>query len=414
MVIKGANPHAGVNEPAYVEKYEAQHGINVLGGERIEIRNVTISDVYGDFVYVGGSPFRVFGVPTNVWIHDNTLRRNGRQGISVTVGFNVVIEHNDISDTRRATIDFEPGTPTGTVRNVWVRDNNIGAGRLLFVAGHGEGNVSDIYVQNNRLFGHDLGIDMAAPDYRRRQNIVVTGNVSNEAVGNGRGSIIRVAGYDYVDVRNNVNPSQKARNMYMLGTIGACKVTAAGNNLGPHGAGQQKLLAAPADCSKVGPLVLPVAPAVWSGDSMTIDVGGSAPGMVPCATANNCNGWYTGGPVVAVVAGPVTGAPGSDQPYRTMLQGDLHFAIPIRGGTYTVTLSYVETQEQNLRSFQLDLERERRESGFEIKRRAHGINRVYTESYTVTTGDGALNIDTKSGGTAPFDPVVSLIRIDRQ
>jgi hypothetical protein len=414
MVIKGANPRAGIDEPAYVEAYEAQHGINVLGGERIDIHDVTISDVYGDFIYVGGSPFRVFGIPTNVWIHDNTLRRNGRQGISVTTGFNVVIEHNDISDTRRSTIDFEPGTPSGSVRNVWVRDNQVGPGRLLFVAGHGEGNVSDIYIQNNRLSGHNLGIDMASPDYLRRQNVVITGNVSNEGVGNGRGAIIRTVGYDYVDVRNNVNPAQKARNMFMLGTMSSCKVTAAGNDLGRYGAGQQKVLAADYDCSKVGPLVLPVAPAVWSGDSMTIDVGGSAPGTVPCPTTSTCNGWYAGGPAVPLVAEAATGARGPDQPYRTMLEGDLHFSIPIRAGTYTVTLSFVETQEANLRSFQLDLERERVESGFEVKRRAHGINRVYTKSYTVTTGDGALSIDTKSGGTEPFDPIMGLIRIDRQ
>jgi len=35
------------------------------------------------------------------------MRRNGRQGITVTDGTNVVIERNDIRDTRRATIVVE-------------------------------------------------------------------------------------------------------------------------------------------------------------------------------------------------------------------------------------------------------------------------------------------------------------------
>ena len=406
MVIRGAHPNGGNVPEAYVEQYEAQHGINILGGERIEIRNVSISDVYGDFVYVGGSPFKVLGFPRNVWIHDNFFRRNGRQGVAVTAASDVVIERNDIADTRRATFDLEPGTESGSVRNIWIRENKVGPGRLLFVAGHGYGQVSDIYIQNNVLTGHPLSIDMAAPGGVRRQNVVVTGNTSDSAIGNGQGVMLRFVGYDYITVRNNQQRGQIGRDMYMVGTMRSCKVDVADNDIGKYGAGQLKLLSAPSDCTLVPPLVLPTAPTVWSGEAMTIDVGGpGGNGMVPCPTTDNCSGYYVGGPAVPVVAGPVSGVTGSTIEYQTMLHGDLHFAIPIRGGTYSVTLWFVEpTDGKELRLFHLDMERVRLESGYEVKKKAGGVGIVLRRRYDVTTGDGVLNIDTWPGERASTRP----------
>jgi hypothetical protein len=416
MTIRGAHPNGGQDGDAYVEQYEAQHGINILGGERIEVRNVSISDVYGDFIYVGGSPFKVLGLPTNVWIHDNVMRRNGRQGVAVTAAFNVVIENNDIADTRRATFDLEPGTPSGSVRNVWIRGNKVGPGRLLFVAGHGYGQVSDIYIQNNRLVGHPLSIDMAAPENVRRQNIVVTGNVSDSAIGNGRGAMLRFVGYDYLTVRNNRQPAQKGRGMYMVGTQRSCKADVADNDVGAYGVGQLKVLSASYDCNRVGPLVLPVEPIVWTGQKLSIDVGGNGGnGMIACPTTDNCNGYYAGGPATPITAASAKGIIGPTFPYRTMLHGDLHFAIPIRGGTYSVTLWFVEpTDGSQLRLFHLDLERVRRESGYEVKKKAGGVGIALSRRYDVTTGDGVLNIDTWPGGTGDMKAVLSVIEIERE
>ena len=62
----------------------------------------------------------------------------------------VLPEHNDLADMRRATIDLEPWSKSGHVRDVHIRNNKIGPGRLLFVAGHGVGDISDVFVTNNR------------------------------------------------------------------------------------------------------------------------------------------------------------------------------------------------------------------------------------------------------------------------
>ena len=75
----------------------------------------------------------------NVWIHDSTFLRNGRQGIAVTAATNVIIEHNHFDDTRRSTIDLEPNAHSWHVSNVFVLNNTVGKGRLLFVASHGQG-----------------------------------------------------------------------------------------------------------------------------------------------------------------------------------------------------------------------------------------------------------------------------------
>ena len=48
-----------------------------------------------------------------------------------------MIEHNQITDTRRATIDLEPNGPEWGAENVHILDNRIGPGRLLFLAAAG-------------------------------------------------------------------------------------------------------------------------------------------------------------------------------------------------------------------------------------------------------------------------------------
>ena len=53
MNIWGANADAGTGDDAYVADLEAQHGIDIEGTENVEIYDVGIQHVYGDFVYFG-------------------------------------------------------------------------------------------------------------------------------------------------------------------------------------------------------------------------------------------------------------------------------------------------------------------------------------------------------------------------
>ena len=180
--VRGANPKGGTSEGAYNVEQETQHGFRMEGVDGVEIDNVHVSDVYGDFVYIGRDKDRV--ASQNVWIHDSDFRRNGRQGIAITAATNVIIERNTIDQTRRSTIDLEPNARSWHVSHVFVLDNTVGKGRLLFVASHGQGPVDNVVISGNRLRGHALTIDAIPPEGKRRSNWIITDNVSDTTVHN--------------------------------------------------------------------------------------------------------------------------------------------------------------------------------------------------------------------------------------
>jgi hypothetical protein len=196
--VRGANPKGGTAEGAYNVEQETQHGFRLEGVDGVEIANVHVSDVYGDFVYIGRDNDRV--PSQNVWIHDSDFRRNGRQGIAVTAATNVIIERNTFFKTRRSTIDLEPNSRSWHVSNVFILNNNVGKGRLLFVASHGQGPVDNIVISGNQLHGHALTIDAVPPGGKRRSNWVVTDNVSDATVHN---RPMRFSGIDGLVVSGN-------------------------------------------------------------------------------------------------------------------------------------------------------------------------------------------------------------------
>ena len=95
---------AAVAKGAYVAKLETQHGFRFEGVNGAELDHVRVTDVYGDFVYIGRDKHQV--PSRNVWIHDSTFRRNGRQGIAVTAATNV--DHRAQPLQRHAPLDDRP------------------------------------------------------------------------------------------------------------------------------------------------------------------------------------------------------------------------------------------------------------------------------------------------------------------
>jgi hypothetical protein len=176
FIVHGANPNAGLADKAYDPRFEKQHGFRIEGVDGIELSHVTVTDVYGDFVYIARY---VTDTPTNVWIHDSKFARNGRQGISLVAANGVIIERNTFSDTRRGTIDLEPNGPNQSVSDAFILNNSIGAGRLFFIASHGKGPVNDIVVSGNQLHKHVLSIDVVPLKNQRRKNWIVTNNKSD-------------------------------------------------------------------------------------------------------------------------------------------------------------------------------------------------------------------------------------------
>jgi hypothetical protein len=225
--IKGANPEGGIGEGAYEEKFAFQHGIRLDGAVDTEIVKVNVSDVYGDFVYIGPGPNGQFS--ERVWIHDSAFTRGGRQGIAVTAGRDVVFERNVISQTRRATIDLEPNGVTGGARNIHILDNAVGPGRLLFIASAGNGPVDQVVVARNTLNGRSLSVYVKPPPGQRRSAIYIVDNTSTEAV---KRSPVDITSVDGLVVTGNTEPITVPGVPAVVAT-GVCGMLVANNNVAP-------------------------------------------------------------------------------------------------------------------------------------------------------------------------------------
>ena len=228
VVVRGANPSAGTGDAAYRADREAQHGFDLAGDNNVLLERVTVTDVYGDFVYIG---LGKNDWSKNVTVRDSHFERNGRQGISITAGEDIRIEHNFISDVRRSTFDIEPNGPNWGARRVTISDNDIGPGRLNFIAGHGDAApFDDVTVIGNRLKGKTMNISLKAPAAQRRSNFSLIGNTSDATFGSSIPAVT-IDGFDGVTIRDNVLPLAAGRQMTAVALVSTCNAVVVGNQL---------------------------------------------------------------------------------------------------------------------------------------------------------------------------------------
>lgn len=242
--VRGANPYAGLADLAYYPQFEAQHGFSVGSSSDVLIENVTVTDVWGDFVYLGGGS----GFTRNVVIRNNHFERNGRQGIGITAAENVLIEKNYIGQTRRATIDLEPNSKHGGAKRITIRNNTFGPGRLVWIAaGNALGTISDITAENNRLLdGRSMTVQIRART-GRRERIRVVGNTSEELSGGSGEGMLYFLNVDGVEVRDNRARLDPRRAMTAVAAIGSCDVVVQGNSF--SGAKREALVRPSSACS---------------------------------------------------------------------------------------------------------------------------------------------------------------------
>jgi hypothetical protein len=227
LEIRGANPHAGTDGRAYVPDLEAQHGIRIEGTTDVELDRVHVSDVHGDFVYLGRH-LEDDRWTERVWIHDSTFARSGRQGISVTGGRDIVIEHNTISDVRMATIDLEPH-PSFGAENVHVIDNTFGPVRLISIAATGGGRADTVVVARNTLRGQALRLIARPPDGSRRQRYWIVDNTSDTPANR---TPLRFANIDGIVVTGNRQAVAGAGEA-LVELMHTCGVSISGNDMKP-------------------------------------------------------------------------------------------------------------------------------------------------------------------------------------
>jgi hypothetical protein len=176
LKVNGANPYAGTSTRAYQPGFEAQHAFVLLRDDGVTLDHVAASDVYGDFVYIGGAA----GHPSrHVTIVDSHFERSGRQGISVTNGDDVQIVGNTIGEVARSLIDLEPNLGSDEARNIRIANNTTGAARNFWLADKGSGvNVGNVTVTHNVMEAPTGGLVFVyGPQRGQRGPFTFSGNV---------------------------------------------------------------------------------------------------------------------------------------------------------------------------------------------------------------------------------------------
>jgi hypothetical protein len=154
LTVRGANPHAGTGEDAYRADREAQHAFNILGVDGLLLDDVQAYDVFGDFVYIGGPM-----LSRHVTVRNSHFERNGRQGIAITNGEDVLVEGNFIGSVRRSLFDLEPNTNAGHALRVKLLLNRTGPAHNFWLASKGgSSDVGDVTIRGNVMEGPSGGL----------------------------------------------------------------------------------------------------------------------------------------------------------------------------------------------------------------------------------------------------------------
>jgi hypothetical protein len=208
--IRGAHPDAGTHSSAYVSDLEAQHGFDILGVKGVVIEDCAISDVYGDFIYIGSRN----GWTEDVRVSRCKMERTGRQGIAITGGRRIVIEESYLAEVRRSVFDLEANTDSGGAEYVTIRRNHVVSKRLTWLANDGRGsNIRHIVIEDN-VSDTAMDILVLTPEGHRRGPFKIINNRSSASYGSLAGRLMEFRRVDGLEVRGNYHRLQRDRDMY--------------------------------------------------------------------------------------------------------------------------------------------------------------------------------------------------------
>lgn len=227
LTVRGANPYGGVDPRAYVPEKAGQHGFDIRSSSRVLLDRVTVSDTYGDFVYIGKSEHG--GWSDGVTVRNSRFARSGRQGIALTAARNVVVRGNQIDQIKRAAFDLEPVAAGFGVTDVTIADNVIGAGTLRFVAAVSYGPADRITVQGNRLPDRPLAIEVRELNGRTRYGWKILGNTGGTVYSATAGTVMTFTGVDGLVVQGNTQAFAAGRGMVGAIAYGSCRAVFTGN-----------------------------------------------------------------------------------------------------------------------------------------------------------------------------------------
>ena len=141
---------------------EHMHGVAIVRSTGVEIDNVDIRRTRGDCVYIGDSSTGNWA--DDVWYHDSTCRDNGRMGVAIVAGSNVLVERVSFDGIAIHAFDIEPNNALGGATNITFRNNTVGTyytcqcfGGAFFAAnGDLDAPVRNVVVSDNVVTGGSL------------------------------------------------------------------------------------------------------------------------------------------------------------------------------------------------------------------------------------------------------------------
>jgi hypothetical protein len=269
LTVQDLTVDGGHTNPAtYDPDFEGQHAFRLDQNVGIVLDHVKAHRVRGDYVYVKDSYYvvvedSIFGRDANSSQPDG----NGRQGLAIVNGENIVFRGNVVDNVARSSIDIEPH-PDSIIGNVVIDDNEFGSSGLAWFAnvGHDEASViEDIHITNNQLVGKPLYIlsyppslsprnpvgtppNPFLPDSFNRRGYWILNNHSDTTMGNssdcdassnpklcadgvGQGREAYIAGVDQVLVWGNDGPAQPGRNMALVSFKNVTNSSVVGNRV---------------------------------------------------------------------------------------------------------------------------------------------------------------------------------------
>jgi polygalacturonase len=185
---------------AYLANYEFEHGFAIHECENVVVRNCSTFGTWGDGLYIGNqAPSR------NVRVSGLVVEWNGRQGLAISNADGVLLENVQIRNTRRAGFDLEPATAAWSVRNVEIRNCFTNGYHVAFAAA-GNGDVSNIYIHDNRIKGPGVPwVYVRASDGTRRRNWRIHDNRVLNALGSPMPALF-FSKVDNITIRRNKSP----------------------------------------------------------------------------------------------------------------------------------------------------------------------------------------------------------------
>jgi hypothetical protein len=221
LTVDGFTGHPGT----YAGGCEWGHAFEQWGGSGLDIANTTAQNLEGDCLYLTDSG----GVSaTGARYHDSVCKLNGRNGVSVVGGRDVVVERVAFSDIAYVVWDMEPNTPDPGqgAFDVTIRDNSYAGRGVQFFSMGGNGPIAGITVDANRSTGAWGVFTTSWSPGQRRTDIVFTNNVSTQDVDHGEPARLYFVAVDRLTVTGNT--------VYGVGPCvgtggGATAVTISGN-----------------------------------------------------------------------------------------------------------------------------------------------------------------------------------------